>query len=77
MRQTVFVSSTYQDLGPHRKAIWELLGEFDVAVRGMEDFGARPETPLETCLIEVEQSDIYLGIIGCRLGSVEESRGLS
>lgn len=77
MRQTVFVSSTYQDLGTHRKAIWELLGEFDVAVRGMEDFGARPETPLETCLIEVEQSDIYLGIIGCRLGSVEESRGKS
>ena len=77
MRRTVFVSSTYQDLGPHRKAIWELLGDFDVAIRGMEEFGARSETPLETCLIEVEQSDIYVGIIGFRLGSIEESTGKS
>jgi len=77
MRRTVFVSSTYQDLGTYRKAIWELLGEFDVAIRGMEEFGARSETPLETCLIEVEQSDIYVGIIGFRLGSVEESTGKS
>ena len=77
MRRTIFVSSTYQDLSTHRKAIWELLGDFDVAIRGMEDFGARSETPLETCLIEVEQSDIYVGIIGFRLGSVEESTGKS
>lgn len=77
MRRTVFVSSTYQDLGTYRKAIWELLGEFDVAIRGMEEFGARSQTPLEPCLIEVEQSDIYVGIVGFRLGSVEESTGKS
>lgn len=77
MRQTVFISSTYQDLAPHRKAVWDLLTEFDAAVRGMEDFGARSETPLETCLIELEQSDIYIGIIGFRLGSIEETTGKS
>jgi len=77
MRKTVFVSSTYQDLSTHRKAIWGLLEEFDVAVRGMEEFGARTETPLETCLIEVEQSDIYVGVVGFRLGSVEERSGKS
>lgn len=77
MRRTVFVSSTYQDLGTYRKVIWELLGEFDAAIRGMEEFGARSETPLKTCLIEVEQSDIYIGVIGFRLGSIEESTGKS
>lgn len=77
MRRTIFVSSTYQDLSTHRKAIWGLLEEFDVAVRGMEEFGARTETPLETCLIEVGQSDIYIGVVGFRLGSVEESSGKS
>ena len=51
--------------------------EFDVSVRGMEQFGARKETPLETCITEVEQSDIYVGIIAFRLGSIEESSGKS
>ncbi len=73
MKKTIFVSSTYQDLASYRRAVWDLLEEFDVAIRGMEEFGARTGTPLETCLAEVEQSDIYIGIIGFRLGSVEES----
>lgn len=77
MKRTVFVSSTYQDLANHRKAVWGLLEGFDASVRGMEEFGARTETPLETCIVEVEQSDVYIGIIGFRLGSVEESSGKS
>jgi len=77
MKRTVFISSTYEDLQPHRKKIWELLEQFDVTVRGMERFGARKETPLETCLAEVTQSDIYVGIIAFRLGSIESSSGKS
>lgn len=77
MRKTIFISSTFRDLANHRKAIWGLLEEFDVSVRGMEQFGARKETPLETCIAEVEQSDIYVGIIAFRLGSIEESCGKS
>lgn len=71
--KTIFVSSTYQDLSPYRRAIWNLLEEFDVRIRGMEEFGARTEKPLETCIAEVEQSDIYLGVIAFRLGSIEET----
>lgn len=77
MRRTVFVSSTFQDLQTHRKAVWDTLGKFDAAVRGMEQFGARTGTPLETCLLEVEQSDIYVGIVAFRLGSIEPTSGKS
>jgi hypothetical protein len=77
MRRTIFVSSTFIDLQIHRKAVWEMLGSFDVAIRGMEQFGARKESPLETCLVELEQSDIYIGIIAFRHGSIEPTHGKS
>jgi hypothetical protein len=69
--KTVFISSTYKDLLQHRRAVWEVLTKFDVNVRGMEQFGARTSGPLETCLAEVGQSDVYVGIIAFRLGSID------
>lgn len=77
MRKTVFISSTYVDLKEERKKVWDTLEKFDVAVKGMEQFGARKSNPLETCLAEVEQSDIYVGIIGMRYGSEEPTTGKS
>lgn len=77
MRRTIFVSSTFRDLAEHRRAVWDLLLKFDVDVRGMEGFGARTKAPLETCLAEVEQSNVYLGLIGFRLGSLDEVTGKS
>jgi len=70
---TVFVSSTFEDLKPHRRAVWTVLEQFDVNVRGMEEFGARPDAPLDTCLTEVEQSDIYVGIVAYKLGSMDDT----
>src|SRR5260370_33120222 len=73
--KTIFISSTYKDLCQHRRAVWDVLTKFDVNVRGMEQFGARTSGPLETCLAEVGQSDVYVGIIAFRLGSIDaESR---
>jgi Domain of unknown function (DUF4062) len=77
MLKTIFVSSTFVDLAGHRRAVWELLESRKLAVRGMEQFGARPETPLATCIAELEQSDIYIGIVAFRLGSIEQSSGKS
>ncbi len=69
--KTVFISSTYRDLADYRREVWDSLKRFDVEVRGMEEFGARTEGPLETCLAEVEQCDIYVGVIAYRLGSID------
>jgi len=77
MKKSVFISSTYVDLKEHRKEIWQLLSKYDVNVLGMEQFGARKETPLETCINEVKRSDIYIGIISQRLGSLEPTSGKS
>ena len=71
MKKNVFISSTFIDLEEYRKEIWQLLSQYNVNVLGMEQFGARKETPLETCINEVERSDIYVGIIAQRLGSIE------
>ncbi|MGO9008816.1 MAG: DUF4062 domain-containing protein [Bryobacteraceae bacterium] len=71
MSKTVFISSTYKDLKDHRREVWNTLKSLGIAVRGMEEFGARTTEPLATCLAEVEQSDVYAGIVAYRLGSVD------
>lgn len=77
MKKTVFISSTYEDLKDYRQEVWELLESYEVNVKGMEEFGARSKSALQTCLDEVERSDIYVGIIGFKLGSVEKKTGKS
>lgn len=77
MHKTIFISSTYEDLKSFRSAIWDLLGSYDVDVRGMEKFGARTEAPLVTCISEVEQCDIFACIIAYRIGSIDEGTGKS
>lgn len=72
MTPKVFISSTYSDLLPYRSKIWEYLEPLKIKILGMEKFGARKSTPLETCLTEVAKSDIYIGIIAFRYGSVEK-----
>ena len=42
-----------------------MLGYQDVA---MEHYGAEPRPPLAKCLMDVEDSDIYIGLIGRRYG---------
>lgn len=77
MNRIVFISSTYDDLKEYRRKAWEVLRTFAADVRGMEEFGARKETPLDTCLAEVAQCDVFVGIVGFRLGSVDEESGKS
>lgn len=77
MSKTVFISSTYRDLKEHRKQVWDVLQAFDVNITGMEEFGARKSTILQTCLNELELSDIYIGIISMCYGSTDSMTGKS
>jgi hypothetical protein len=53
----VFTSSTFEDLAEHRRTVWEMLRKRpDIKVHGMEEFGARAEAALKTCMAEVEQA---------------------
>lgn len=66
----VFISSTYEDLSEHRKhlrALIEALGLSDIA---MERWPASPQPPHQEVREALGASDIYLGIIGWRRGSL-------
>ena len=77
MEKTLFISSTFRDLQPHRNQIWKVIQDFDANITGMEVFGARKSTPLQTCLKEIEESDIYIGVISMCYGSIDEITGKS
>lgn len=66
----VYVSSTYQDLGPERAAVEGVLNTLkDTKFVGMEYFGSREDTTREASLKAMDQSDLYVGILGGRYGS--------
>jgi len=73
----VFISSTYVDLIPYRKAVWEKIDNLKIAVNGMEIFGARSAEALETCVHEVAQSQIFVAILAMRFGSIVPETGKS
>ena|SRR5215475_15305293 len=57
----VFVSSTYEDLKEHRKAVRDALHRLETIVRGMEDFGSKTKTPKDECLKAVQSCKVYIG----------------
>jgi len=73
----VFVSSTYIDLIPYRDEVSMLLNSMGCDVHGMENFGSRTESPIQTCLNEVRLCKIFIGILGMKFGSIDKSRDKS
>jgi hypothetical protein len=66
----VFVSSTAFDLGDERKAVKAALERMrGTEFSGMELFGSRDEDARTTSLEEVDDSHLYVGIVGGRYGS--------
>ena len=73
----VFVSSTFSDLQPYRATVREALHRLEAVVRGMEYFGATPETPKDECLRIVRTCRAYVGIFAMRYGSIDPDTGKS
>lgn len=70
---TIFLSSTWEDLKEHRKIVIEDLTRFKLNIEGMEFFGASPATPIKVSLKRVQSSDIFVGILGNRYGTIDSS----
>jgi hypothetical protein len=66
----VYLSATYKDLVDHRKAAYHQLRMMRHDVIGMEDYVASDQRPLDKCLSDVAESDVYLGIFAWRYGFV-------
>jgi hypothetical protein len=73
----VFISSTYLDLIEERQIAVEAILQSRNIPAGMELFAAANESQLETVKRWIDESDIYLLILGGRYGSIEEKSGKS
>jgi len=73
----IYVSSTYEDLQRHRRAVCDVirkLGHIDVA---MEYYVAEHQRPIVRCLLDVRHCDVYVGIFAWRYGYVPPGESLS
>jgi WD40 repeat protein len=66
----VYLSSTYEDLRAYREAVSAALRKSGLDVAQMEDYTAADERPLDLCLRDVGQSEIYVGLFAWRYGYV-------
>lgn len=67
---TIFISSTSEDLAPHRKRLMETLRRLKQDGIGMEAFGADPAAPVEVCQREVDRADLVVLVLAHRYGWV-------
>jgi len=73
----VFVSSTFTDLQEERQAAVSAILKSGHIPAGMELFTAGDKSQWETIKRWIDESDIYVLILGGRYGSIEEESGLS
>ncbi len=76
-RLQVFVSSTYIDLLEERQAAVEAILNAGHIPAGMELFSAGDEVQMEVIKQWIDESDVYLLILGGRYGSIEPKSGKS
>jgi hypothetical protein len=67
---TPFLSSTFIDLVPERRAVLEVLRKKRMLPLAMEDFVASARTPVDTALEHLRKSDLMLLVIGFKAGSL-------
>lgn len=73
----VFISSTFEDLKEERQVAVESILKADHIPAGMELFKSNNNSQWETITKWIDQSDIYLLILGGRYGSIKPGTGKS
>lgn len=73
----VFISSTYNDMLPERQAAVEAVLQAGHIPAGMELFSAADESQWDTIQTWIQDSDVFLLILGGRYGSIEPKSGKS
>ncbi|HEN3600742.1 TPA: DUF4062 domain-containing protein, partial [Yersinia enterocolitica] len=76
-RLQVFVSSTFNDLKNERQAAVSAILKIGHIPAGMELFTAGDRSQWETIKNWIDESDVYMLILGGRYGSIESESGLS
>ncbi len=74
-RLQVFVSSTFSDLRDERQAAVEAILSVGHIPAGMELFAAGDESQMDVIKQWIDESDVYLLILGGRYGSIEPKSG--
>lgn len=73
----IFISSTYSDLKVERQACVEAVLRAGHIPAGMELFSAGSESQLEIIKRWIEDSDVYMLLLGGRYGSIEPKSDMS
>ncbi len=73
----IFISSTFLDLRAERQAAVEAILKAGHIPAGMELFTAGNQSQMETIKRWIDESDVYMLILGSKYGSIEASTSLS
>ena len=71
----VFISSTYSDLKEERQAAVEAILKAAHIPAGMELFTAGNKSQMATIERWIDESDVFMLILGGRYGSIETNHG--
>lgn len=70
MQLKIYLSSTFVDLVEHREKVYRQLRSLRHDVVAMEDYVAADKRPLNQCLQDVRNADVYIGIFAWRYGYI-------
>jgi hypothetical protein len=73
MTSRAYVSATFKDLQVHRRIVQDVLKRFGYEDVAMEHYVAADERPLDKCLRDVAECDLYVGIFAWRYGFVPDA----
>jgi hypothetical protein len=70
MQLRIYISSTFNDLAQYREKVYRYLRSLGHDVIAMEDYVATDARPLQKCLQDVRDANVYVGIYAWRYGFI-------